>query len=129
MPSGAVNFTVNDLMLSVETNFTSFIGLSSEGVYSTESVGWELSNGVLDVGLKSSTFPVLSLTDNSLLGINVGDSIPSVISQTGVVLAVPVKQQKLQSISAAVSYVCQKYFSTKHVLLTQKVMVHIFIQM
>lgn len=87
-----MNFTVNDLMLSVDTSLTSFTGLSSDGVYTMESVGSVLSNGVSEVGLRFSIFPVLSLTDNSLLGINVGDSIPSVISQRGVVLAVPVKQ-------------------------------------
>lgn len=84
--------TVNDLMLSVDTSLTSFTGLSSDGVYSMESVGSELSNGVLEDGLKSSISPVLSLTVNWLLGINVGDSIPSVISQRGVVLAVPANQ-------------------------------------
>lgn len=79
-------------MLSVDTSLTSFTGLSSDGVYSMESVGSELSNGVLEDGLKSSISPVLSLTVNWLLGINVGDSIPSVISQRGVVLAVPANQ-------------------------------------
>ena len=84
--SALKNFTVYVLIFSVDTSFTSFTGLSTDGVYSMIKVGSELSKGVVELGLRSSTFPVVSLTESSLEGMVVGDSIPSVISHTGVVV-------------------------------------------
>ena len=75
-------------MFSVDTSFTSFTGLSSEGEYFIVSVASELSRGVDELDLRSSTTAFLSLTLISLEGIVVSESIPFVIVHTGVVVAI-----------------------------------------
>ncbi len=84
--SALKNFTVNVLMLSAETSFTSLTGFSSVGVYSTIRVGTEVSKGTSELGRRFSISPRMSLTDIWLDGIVVGESIPSVIWQIGVVV-------------------------------------------
>ena len=73
-------------MLSAETSFTSLTGFSSVGVYSTIKVGTEVSKGTSELGRRFSISPRMSLTDIWLDGIVVGESIPSVIWQIGVVV-------------------------------------------
>jgi len=79
-------------MFSVETNSISFIGLAIDGVYSIIKVPSELCNCFGDVGLRSSTTAILSLTLISLDGMMVFESIPSVIVQIGVVVATVPKE-------------------------------------